>query len=121
LTTQNDPNAVFEDPGAFLDDPVAFLDAIIQDMFVKWKWLSAYLDTFFQENDPDTKALVRVFSVYSRMAVRFGQLFRDRQALSPNISKGLNDAIERTLAELSAEWEVELLPKEPTHPPTFNS
>jgi len=101
LTTPNAPLSV--------DDHLAFLDEIIQDLFAKWKALSAHIDAWFEKEDQDIKALVPVFSVYGRTAICFGRLLRDRQALSPDKSKDLDELIDQALAELSEEWGIQLV------------
>lgn len=100
MTTPYDPIIV--------DDYLAFLDEIIQDMFIKWKWLSAYLDTLLENDNPDTKTLMRVLRIYTQIIGRFGRILRDRKALAPPASDALQEVLNQAMNELSEEWGLQL-------------
>jgi hypothetical protein len=100
LTTPNAPLSV--------DDHLVFFDEMLQDLFVKWKWLSAYLDTLLQNDNPDIKTLVRAFRIYIQIFGCFGRILRDRKALASPISNGLQEMINQALDELSAELRMKL-------------
>ena len=82
---------------------------VILDLAAKQAQLSTLIDACFAQLDPRTiPDLARLLALHGQNASRIGRLLRDRQALAPETTDELTDAINAALDELGSEWLIDL-------------